>query len=41
MYVMSSVARDNKKYKYNKYKNPTAAQKNRQLKKAFDHGYFL
>jgi hypothetical protein len=41
LYLMSSVARENKKFKYQKYKEINDLQRIRHIKKTHDHGYFL
>lgn len=41
LYLMSSVARENKKFKYQKYKEVNDLHRIRHLKKTHDHGYFL
>ena len=37
----SSVARNNKKMRYQKYKKYNTIQKNRYFKKEYTHGYFF
>jgi cell shape-determining protein MreC len=41
MYMMSSISRDNPKYKYHKYKEVNQTQRRRHMKKNHPQGYFF
>jgi hypothetical protein len=41
MYMMSSISRDNPKFKYQKYKEVNQTQRRKHMKKNHDHGYFF
>lgn len=41
LYMMSSISRDNPKFKYQKYKHTNQTQRRKHMKKNHDHGYFF
>lgn len=41
LYLMSSISRENPKFKYHKYKEINATQRRRHMKKSHSHGYFF
>jgi hypothetical protein len=41
MYLMSSISRDNPKFKYHKYKEVNEIHRRRHMKKNHNHGHFF